>query len=171
MPTLRPLPLALAVVALGAALTSGCYSYLPVEQPSPGTTVRIHVPVTRAALGTRSREPETVDFEGLVLSASDSLVLETKSRREIGAFREIFELDTLRVATEALVGIEERRFSKPKTYAFTALVTAGAAGLVVAALNAAGAFEDDGPPGNGSTTQSALRLDPIVSSLFRLLGR
>jgi len=163
-------PLRSVFLAAGAALLSGCYSYTPVEHVSPGTTVRIHVPVTAAAVGTRSREPQTVSFEGLVLSAADSLVLETKSRREIGAFQEVFELDTLRVATTRLAGIEERRFSKPRTYAFTALVTAGAAGLVVAAVNAAGGFGGDGPPGNG-TVQSAIPLNPVIASIFRFLGR
>jgi hypothetical protein len=156
---------------VSAILASGCYSYAPVERPSPGTTVRIHVPVTRTALGTRMSASETLSFEGLVLSATDSLILETKSRREIGSFQEVFELDTLRIATGALAGLEERRFSKPKTYAFTALVTAGAAGLVVAAVNAAGGFGgEDGDPGNGTVVQG-IRLDPVVSSLFRLLGR
>lgn len=160
-----------ALAALSAALLSGCYSYVPVARPSPGTTVRVHVPVTSAAVGNRSRQPETVSFEGLVLSSADSLILETKSRRDVGAFRELLELDTLRVATSGLVGVEERRFSKPKTYAFTALVTAGAAGLVVAALNAAGVIGDDGPPGNGSVVQSAVPMGPVISSLFRLFGR
>ena len=123
-----------------------------------------------AAVGNLRRAPETVSFEGLVLSATDSLILETKSRREMGSFQEVFELDTLRVATGALAGIEERRFSKPRTYAFTALVTAGAAGLVVAAVNAAGGFGGDGPPGNGTVMQG-LRLDPVVSSLLRVFGR
>ena len=168
--TSLPLPRS-ALAALGAALLSGCYSYVPVERPSPGTTVRVHVPVTSAAVGNRSRAPETVSLEGLVLSSADSLILETKSRREVGAFREMLEVDTLRVATAGLVGVEERRFSKPKTYAFTAVVTAGTAGLVVAALKAAGVFGGDGPPGNGSVVQGALPLGPVISSLSRLFGR
>ena len=45
----------LAVV--GAAFMSGCYSYVPVERPSPGSIVRIQVPV-RTAVDNRNREPE-----------------------------------------------------------------------------------------------------------------
>jgi hypothetical protein len=105
-----------------------------------------------------------------VLSFGDSLLLETKSRREFGAFREVYELDTLRVAPGTLAGMDERYLSKPKTYAFTAVVTAGAAGLAVLAVKAAGGEGGDGPPGNGGINPAIL-VTPVVRALIGALVR
>lgn len=160
---------AMVGVACAAILSSACYSYAPVERPAPGSTVRIHVPV-RSAVAGRNVQEESVSFEGTVLSFGDSLYLQTTSRREYGAFREVFEFDTLHVDPRNLMGMEERYLSKPKTYGFVALVTAGAAGLVVAAVNAAGGSGGDGN-GNGGGPVAAVIVKPIVSLLQRAFAR
>jgi hypothetical protein len=151
-----------------ATLASGCYSYSAIERPTPGSQVRIHIPMRSAAASVGGTE--TVTFEGTVLAFSDSLVLETRSRREYGAFREVFEFDTLRVHPGSLSGIDERTYSKRKTYAFTALVTAGAAALVVGAVQAAGGGDGNGGPGNGVVLPAKI-LKPVLSSILRLVGR
>ena len=159
---------AAATLVVMAGLT-GCYSYRAIERPARGTAVRIHVPV-RAAVETMDRG-ETISFEGTVLQFGDSLLLETKSARVGGQFSpETFALDTLRVDPTTLAGIEERVYSRGKTYAFTGLVTAGAAGLVVAAVNAAGGGDDNGGSGNGVVLPATI-VKPVVSALFRLFGR
>ncbi|MGD8319497.1 MAG: hypothetical protein PVJ02_03560 [Gemmatimonadota bacterium] len=160
-----------AITAVGAALLSGCYSYVPVQRPQPGTTVRIHVPARQADIGrSRNAEPETLDFEGRVVSFGDTLLLETESRREFGPFHEVFQYDTLRVAPQNLAGIEERYLSKPKTYGFAALVTVGAVGLAIAALKVATGSGGSGSPGGGNT-QGDIILKPIFSTLLGALGR
>lgn len=153
-----------AVLAVGSA----CYSYEPVETPAPGTPVRIQVPVNSPVVRP-NQAPETMFFEGTLVSLGDTLLLATRSRREVGAFREILEFDTLRVAQSRVSLLEERLLSKPKTYAFTAVVTGGVVALGIAALNTltgqkGGEPQPDDPRG-------ALILNPIFSGLLKLIGR
>jgi hypothetical protein len=154
---------------MGAAFLSGCYSYVPIQQPTPGMTVRVHVPVRSAMQDPNAPEP-TLNVLGTVVSTGDSLVLATKNRREIGNFRTVMELDTLRVARSGISLMEEQVFSKPKTYGLTVLVTLGAAGLVAALVKAAGGRGGEGPPGNGGTG-AQIRVRPIFQGIFGLIGR
>ena len=159
----------LAVLLLAGA--GGCYSYAPVESPAPGTEIRIQVPV-QSAVVRPNQAPESMSFEGTLVALSDTLSLEVTSRREVGAFREIVEQDTLRVAHANILLLEERTFSKPKTYAFTAVLTAGAVALGVAAMNTlTGQAGDSDRPGDGGNPNSQqVVLSGIFSKLFRLIG-
>lgn len=158
MRTLRRLVRPFAVTAL-AAFAGACYSYVPVERPAPGTTVRIRVPVT-SAVQNPNRPPESFDVEGVVLTAGDSLVMVSETRRELSTFRVVSDVDTVRVARANLLSVEEQVFSKPRTFALTALVTGAAVGVVLLALDAAGGGE--GPDGGGDpVTQGAVRI-PFV---------
>ena len=159
-------PARLAAV-LGAALLSGCYSYVPVERPTPGSVVRIEIPVRSPVAGTY--QTETAAMEGTVLSAGDSIVLETSSTQAIGNFREIRSVDTVRVARAQLAGISERGFSKPKTIALTVVITGATVGLALAALGLAGGSQGNGPPDPG--TGSSIVVKPILSALLHALGR
>jgi hypothetical protein len=161
----RTITRALAVV--GAALMSGCYSYVPVERPSPGSIVRIQVPV-HSAVGNRNQEPETMSMEGTVLTAGDSLVLQVESRRELGAYRELKQVDTVRVAPKDLAGVDLRVFSKPKTFLLTAGIIGVTVALAAVALDLGGGSGGGGPPDGGTT--SAIMVKPILSGLLRALG-
>lgn len=154
---------------LGAAVASGCYTYVPMEQPRPQTEVRVTVPI-RSAVDRPNREPETYSVEGVLVSASDTVVLETRSRAEAGAFREVVRLDTLRVARGSIMSLDEKVFSTPKTIGLTAVLVGGAVGLVSGLLSiTTGDDGDGGPDGGGDTNQ--IRIDPIFGSLLRLLSR
>ena len=155
-------------VVLGAAALSGCYSYVPVERPTPGSVVRIEVPVRSAVVGT-TRQEETASMEGTVLTAGDSLVLQIESLRELGNFRQIRSVDTLRVARADLVGVSTRSFSKPKTIALTAVIAGATIGLAVAALGVGGGSQGGGRPNPG--TGSSIVVKPILSALLHALGR
>ncbi len=99
------------------------------------------------------------------------MLLEVKSRREVGAFREILELDTLRVAESRISLLEERLFSKPKTYAFTAALVIGSAWLGIKALNTlTGQTGNPDRPGGGGDPQGQFILNPIFSGLLKLIG-
>lgn len=146
---------------LALVVSAGCYSYAPIERPAPGTTVRIQVPL-RSAVQNPNQAPESISLEGVVLATpGDSLVLTTQTRRELGQFRILTETDTLRVARSGLLAVEEQIYSRPKTYALTALVTGGAVGLLVLALDAAGGQAGDGG-GGGPPTNTALRIPGVV---------
>ena len=163
--------LAVVVLAvLGVGSFSGCYSYVPVEHASPGSIVRVHVPVRSAAQNPNARV-ETVQIEGVLLTDQDSIVVETKNQREFGAFRTVMEVDTLRVERSGISAMELQVFSKPKTYGMVALVGVGAAGIVGALVKAAGGTGGDSGAGPGGTTGTQIRVIPIFQGLVRLIGR
>lgn len=167
MPTSRTIG-TLACV-LGAAIMSGCYTYVPVERPAPGSVVRIDIPVRSAVTGTRRDEEDIESLEGTVLTAGDSLVLQMESTRDIGNFREIHSVDTVRVAVADLAGVSTRTFSSGKTIGLTAVIVGGVVALAVAALDVGGGSQGGGPPGPG--TGSSIVVKPIFSMLLRALGR
>lgn len=163
-----PLLLQACALALAGVLAAGCYTYVPVARPAPGTSVRIHVPV-RSSADRPGRGVRPVSLEGRVVALSDTLVLETKSRREVGAFRQVVELDTLRVALGELSGIEERVLSKPRTYAFTAAVVGGATLLAVKALEVAGGGGGEGP--GDEPPRGTVVFHQIVTAVLGMLRR
>ena len=113
-----------------------------------------------------------MSFEGMLVALTDTLSLEVTTRREAGAFREIVQQDTLRIAQDNILLLEERTFSKPKTYAFTAVLTVGAAALGVAAMNTlTGQTGDPSRPGGGGDPNGQqIVLSGIFSKVLRLLG-
>jgi len=164
-------PLLFSSLAAALLFGSACYSYHPVENPAPGTLVRIQVPVSSPVVRP-NQAPETMFFEGTLVSRGDTVLLETKNRREAGAFREILEVDTLRVAGTSISLLEEKLLSKSRTYVFTAAVTIGAAWLGIAAMNTlTGEQGDSDRPGDGGNPQGQFSLNPIFSGLLRLIGR
>lgn len=158
-----------ATLVLGAALMSGCYTYVPVERPTPGETVRIEVPVRSAVAGGRDRE-DTASMEGKLVSAGDSIVLEVASTTAIGNFRQVKSLDTLRVARADVSSVATRNFSKPKTIGLTAVIVGATAALAVAALDLGGGSDGSGKPGGGTTT-GAIRVGPILLKLVHAIAR
>jgi len=160
--------IARATAVLGAAVMSGCYTYVPVERPAPGSTVRIEVPVRSAVTGGRDQE-DVASMEGTLISAGDSIVMEVSQLKEIGNFRQIKSLDTLRVARSDVSGIATRSFSKPKTVALTAIIAGATTVLAVAALGLGGGSQGSGKPGGGTTT-GQIRVKPIFSAILHAIS-
>ena len=155
-----------AVYGIGATLLSGCYTYVPVERPAPRTPVRITVPVT-SAVQNPNRAPESYTVDGLVVSSGDSLVLETETKTEFGAYRDVTRIDTLRVAQTSLLAVDERVFSTGRTIGLSVLIAGGTAALISGLLSVT-TGNDGGGPGGGSPN-AQISIDPIFG-LFRLLG-
>ena len=157
-------PLRDAGFVLGAALASGCYTYVPVQNPAPRTEVRLRLPVTGPAQGSRF-VTRTVDIDGRVLAFGDTLILETTRRVQLSPLRELVGQDTLRVGADQIVSVEERVFSRAKTLALTALVVgalaAAVGGIVSASSGSGGGGPNSGPPPGA---------DVSVGSIFRSLG-
>ena len=158
----------LAVLAT-TFLLSGCYTYRLVEDPLVGSVARVRVPVETSVTGPGS-PAGAVALEGLVLSAGDTLALETETRQLAGAFREVLRYDTLRVARDGIASIEVREFSVVRSVALGAGVAAGVAALAVAALGtedgAGGGGSGDGGRGNLSAA-----VETAVAAFTRLFGR
>jgi hypothetical protein len=165
MPRASWLERGLAVV--GAFMMSGCFTYVPVEAPAPGTTVRARLPVESPVQGGRSA-PDVVDVEGDVVSFGDTLVLATESTQMVGNFQEFRTVDTLRVSTNRLASLDERVFSRGRTVGFTALVVAGVVGIALAVSSAAGGGDDGG--NNGGGNPAAIVVGDLGGILARILG-
>ena len=157
------------VVALVAAFVlSGCYTYVPVQSPTPGTEVRVRIPVQSPVEGS-SVVSDMLSVEGEVVSAGDTLVLATESTQSFGNFREVRTLDTLRVSRTRLASLEEKTFSRGKTIGFSALVLAGTAALVLAVAGTVGG-SDGGGDGGGGGVGASITPAGLGGLLGRILG-
>ncbi len=157
-----------AVAALVFLALSGCYTYRAVETPSPGTIVRVEVPL-QSAVADPNEAPEMASVEGTVVAAGDTIVLATKVRREIGAYREVVRDDTLRVALQDASRVEVREFSRSKSALLSGAILGGVVVLALAALGIEGGDAGDGSGDDGGRTFTA-SAGSIVSLLGRLLG-
>ena len=155
------------ITAVGAA---GCHTYVPVQTPVPGSTVRVQIPVVSAAADPNA-PPQTVSLEGLVVESGDTLVLATTRRQEYGAFREVVQYDTLRLAEDQRYGVEAVEFSAGKSVMLGVGLAAGVGLIAIAAFNGGGGGGDtpiDGgpPPPQGAVVVSS----SWVAGLLGLLG-
>ncbi|MDE2974437.1 MAG: hypothetical protein OXU64_06925 [Gemmatimonadota bacterium] len=140
-----------AVPVFGGVALCACHTYLPVETPAPGSVARVHVPV-RSALAAPGVPPRTASVEGLVVEAGDTLVLEVRTRRAIGAFDEFVQENTYRVSRDDLAAVEVREFSLGRSAALGSAILGGIAFLAVAAFQGeAGEGGEKPPPGGGRT--------------------
>lgn len=157
------------LMMVGALVAAGCYTYVPVDDPTPGTTVRVRVPVTSAVTRPGMRD-ESFTVEGKVISHSDSLVLATETRTHLGAYRELRSVDTLRMDPAKLASIDEKVYSQGRTIALTAGIVGGAVGVALGINSVAGGGEGGGPPDDGTNPSTSIVLNPVVSALLKLVG-
>ena len=156
------------VALVGAFVLSGCYTYVPVQSPPPGTEVRVRIPVQSPVEGSNVVS-DMLAVEGAVVSAGDTLVLATESTQTFGNFREVRTLDTLRVSRTRLASLEQKTFSRGRTIGFSALVLAGTAALVLAVAGTVGGSDGDGGGGGGGVG-AAVTVGGIGGFLGRILG-
>ena len=154
--------LVVALLAVGA-----CSTYVPVSNPTPGSTVRVRVPVTSALDG---GAPGSATIEGDVISSGDTLVLGVTNRQEFGAYREVVLFDTLRLAPDQIMTVEEASFSTGRTAVLTVAIVAGAVGLALTAFSGSGG--DDGPIDGGPPPPqgAVVASNSFVSGVLGLLG-
>jgi hypothetical protein len=165
---IRRMARGLLAVAAGMAAT-GCYTYVPVTTPTPGATVRLHVPVHTSAVA-RNLAPSSVEVEGTLLSAGDTLVLETESTREAGTFRQVMLMDTMRVSRGDLDGVDLRTLSKGRTVVFGLAVAAATAGVAIGIANAVSGSQG-GQDGGGKPNGAVIASFPFaLSRILRLVG-
>lgn len=158
------------VFLLGAAVLSGCYTYVPADAPRPGEVARVRVPV-RSALDDPNAPPPTATVEGEVLAAGDTIVLATTSRRELGAYRELILVDTFRVARGDVSSIELRKFSQGRSVALGVALAGTVTIAALAALGITGGAEGEGTPPDVPNPEGAIVLNPVVQLLWRLISR
>ena len=139
---------AFVVVVLAGSL-AGCHTYTPVSAPSPGSTVRVHIPVQSVRANPNAPQ-RTETVQGQVVAAGDTLVLATRSRVEYGAYREIVQYDTLRLGPEQRTSVEVQEFSRGRSVALgvgLTVIVAGAAFLAFGGTFGSGGegLPDDSP--------------------------
>ena len=158
----------LGVLALGTLFLSGCHTYRVVDSASPGSTVRVSVPV-RSALAGRNAPMGIESVEGRLLQDGDTLALATETRRTLGAYRDIVQLDTLRLARDQVTGLEVRELSTTRSVVLGVVIAAGAAAAGVLAYSAAGGGSTNN---NGGGEPPAFEMSTSVfGTLLSLFSR
>jgi hypothetical protein len=158
-----------ALVVLAGAWLSGCYTYRPVETAPVGTPVRVHIPVS-SSVDIPGRQSETVAVEGSVLALGDSVVVATETRRQLGAYRDIVQLDTLRLGAAQVTRIEVKEFSKGRSIALGLVIAAAVGGAAAVAFGVGGGSTGTGPPDGGGPQGAVVITPSILSGLIGALS-
>ena len=156
-------------VAMIALPLTGCYNYVPVENPSPGAIVRMKVPVRTSVRGSNDA-PESFAIEGVVVASGDTVVLASTTRTQYGAFREISLVDTLRAARVDLVALDEKVYSPQKSIALGVFVAGGIALFIGSVTGFVGGSEDD-EVGDGTMPNASVVLTSVLTGLLGIFGR
>jgi hypothetical protein len=159
----------IAAAALVLLSVSACYTYVPVQNPEPGTRVRVSVPV-QSALDNGNAAPQTAAIEGDVVASGDTLLLAVTNRQEYGAYREVVLYDTLHLAQDQLVALEQPEFSMGRTVLLSTVITVGATVAAILAFNKD--TGNDGPidPGPPPPAPAVVVSNSLLSGVLGLLG-
>lgn len=158
-----------ALLCAGIAFSTGCYTYRLVDSPPIGSIVRVRVPVT-SALNSRNSAPETASIEGHLIDVGDTIAVATETRRELGAYREIVQFDTLRLAMSQTSSLEVREFSRSRSILLGTSIAA-IAGTAAAVAFGLGGGGDPPDSGGGGPVTSIVVSPSIVSVLWGLIVR
>lgn len=150
-------------------VTSGCYTYSAVETPLIGSTLRVSVPIDNALTGP-NQAPQTASIEGIVVGTGDTLALATQRRQEYGAYREVIQHDTLKLARDRATLMEVREFSAPKSILLGSVLAVGAAVAAVAAFNSGQDGGQTPDPGPGIPAPAFVISGSLVSSFLGVFG-
>jgi hypothetical protein len=135
-----------ALLVAGAFLMAGCHTYTEVLQPPPGSTVRVRVPVQSPLTGAGG-VPATASIEGVVISAGDTLALATQRRHDLGPYRQLIQIDTVRVLRDAVASLEVQELATRRSIVLGVAVTGALTALLLAAFTGVwGGGGTDPPP-------------------------
>lgn len=159
---------ALTLLLAGAGALTGCHTYRVIDSPPIGSTVRVHVPVVSAL--NRGGGTQSVAVEGVLLSFGDSIALESTSRREIGAYRELSQVDTFRLATDQASLLEVRELSRKRSVVLGVAVLGGVTLAAIYGFRGGGSdpFDPGGPP---PPVSSVVMDRSLLASVFGLIFR
>lgn len=152
------------VLTAGIAFLAGCHTYRMVESPPLGSDVRVRVPVSSPL----SRTVDVVSLEGQLVEDGDTLTLATETRRQLGAYSELMQYDTVRLARTQVNSVELKEFSTSRSVMLGVVITGGAVlgGLLGFGLFGGGTdSEGEVPP------QTTVISRSLVSTLLGLVFR
>jgi len=157
-----------APLAVAASLTTtACHTYTPVNAAPPGSAVRVLIPV-RSAADDPNAAPQTRAIEGRVVQGGDTIVLATTTRQEYGAYREIIQYDTLRLAPEQRYSVEVKEFSSAKSIGLGVGLSALVVGVAIAAFGGE-TGDDGGIPPDPPPPAPAIVSSSLISAILGLL--
>jgi hypothetical protein len=162
--------LRMATVLVVSSVVAGCHTYTPVQTPVVGSTVRVHVPV-QSAVADRNAAPRTETIEGVVVGAGDTLALATRTRRELGAYRELVQFDTLRLGMDQTSFVEVQEFSATRSILLGAVIAVGAGVAAVLAFNSSQNGGEVPDPGPGEPAPAVVFSGSLLGSLWGLVAR
>lgn len=139
----------LAILALGTAISSGCYVYRPVSgMPASGTRVVLDLNDRGRVALSDSVGPSADRIEGEVQSTADSVyVLRVSSIRYTNGSTHRWTNEPLGVRADLVRDLREKRLSRART---AVIAGASTAALVVLAISIdLLGFGSDGPGGGG----------------------
>ena len=161
----------IALVASVASL-AGCYTMQPaIGAPELGTAVAFDINDTgRVALG-GSMGPEIAQVEGrLVQREATDYVLSVSSVRLLRGGEQVWRGERVRIKPEYVSSSYEKRFSKGRTVAISAIGVGAAAYLVTRSLLGAGSVDNSNTPPDTNHTQRLPRHQAHVGVRINLYG-
>ena len=161
----------IAFIALVAPL-AGCYTLQPARGgPELGTAVAFDInDAGRAALG-GSMGPEIAQVEGrLVQREATDYVLSVNAVRLLRGGEQVWRGEQVHIKPEYVSSSYEKRFSKGRTVAITAIGLGAAAYLVTRSLLGAGSVDNTGLPPDSINTQRLPRRQAPLGVRINLLG-
>jgi len=162
----RIFPLARGLVlCAGVAFLAGCHTYSLVENPPLGSDVRLRVPVSSPL----SRTVDVVSLEGQLVEDGDTLTLATETRRQLGAYSELMQYDTVRLARTQVNSVELKEFSTSRSVMLGVAITGGAVLGGLLGFGLFGGAKD--PRGGGDPIQTTVISRSLVSTLLGLVFR
>jgi hypothetical protein len=138
--------LQLTIGMLCLALSTGCYTFVPVESPRPGMEVRARLRTEAAVRRSAGLDEPILRLDGRIVEANESSVaLDVIVARTNSTFQDMVIRDTVRLETTEIQSVMARKFSPRQT----ALVTIGAGLAAFAFVKGIDQFvggtgEDDG---------------------------
>lgn len=125
-------------------LFAGCYSYTPLQTPTPGADIRARLTSEAAIRHSEGLYDPILHYEGRVVEAgSDSLALDILVARSSTTFQDIEIRDTIRLARMEIQSIESRELSTVRTVLFAVGVGAGVFAVVKGIDQVVGGTGDD----------------------------
>jgi hypothetical protein len=141
-----------------AAFLVGCYTLQPASgvAPQPGNVIGLDInDAGRAALG-GAMGPEIEQVEGrLVQKTNDEYVVAVNSIRLLRGGDQIWRGERVHIPSNFVTSVYQRRFSKSRTVALTAVAVGSIALLATKSILGSGLL--DSGPGPGDTSHTILR--------------
>jgi hypothetical protein len=135
--------------ALALLVTTGCYTYSPVQAPRPGMEVRARLSNEAALRRSQGLDEPILRLDGIVVESSpESISLDVLVARSSSVFQNVMLRDTVQLQSSEIQSILTRKLSVPRTALFTVGAIAAAFGIIKGIDQVVGGTGESPPGGN-----------------------